>query len=378
MRKEDFYPLIRWYQKHHRRLPWRGKNKTPYSIWVSEVMLQQTTVQAVTPYYKKFIKQFPTLKVLAQTPLKDVLPFWAGLGYYQRVKNLHQAAQAIYRTSQFPRSYKELIKLPGFGPYTARAVSSLAFEEPVGVLDGNVIRLLCRYRGWALPWWESQARGQLQKEVDRWVRFFAPSLQTKPGPLAASPSLINQALMELGALVCTSQNPSCLLCPLQAGCQALKKGLIHQLPLKKKDKAKKLWLWEPVLFLRRAGDGGDPAGSVHHLPGSQNRQTLKVALMTGHPLPVLKSYPVFPGKIARLSRPPGRYDFLHLITCHALYVRLCKKPFEARGLGRQALRYKDSSLRWVTLKDIKKQNPSSLIQKVLKSVGMAGPPPPRG
>ena len=269
------------------------------------------------------------------------------------------------------------------------------------MLDGNVIRLLCRYRGWSLPWWESGMRRQLQTEVDRWVvkgsdpspphpakrrssntnRCFAdirdsdlsfspaksrspqarvlmdgPSSQRKQSPPPVCPSLINQALMELGALVCTPQNPTCLLCPLQAGCGALKKGLVSRLPLKKRDKAKQLWLWEPVLFLQ----------------GQKNK---KMALITDHRLPVLKNYPVFPGRIVKLSRPPGKYDFLHSITCHVLYVRPCKKTFKAPPPKEKHSLY--PSLKWMAFSEIKKQNPSSLIQKVLKRlvVGIGRPLP---
>ena len=191
--------LVKWYEQNKRPLPWRKKNKNPYFIWISEVMLQQTRVEAVIPYYKKFIQKFKTIKKLANTPLEEVLPYWSGLGYYSRVKNLHMAAKILDRKKYFPRSYKELIKLPGFGPYTARAVSAFAFEEKTAVLDANVIRLLSRFLAFSDPWWNPKGRDFLQRNANQWIKI-------------KKPSVVNQALMELGALVCTAQKPLCLVC----------------------------------------------------------------------------------------------------------------------------------------------------------------------
>ena len=134
--------LINWYLANRRPLPWR-KDKNPYTIWISEVMLQQTTVAAVIPYFERFIERFPNQHTLAQAELSEVYEYWAGLGYYSRARNLHASAKII-SDSGFPEDYSQLIQLPGFGPYTARAVASLAFDQKVGVLDGNVIRVLSR------------------------------------------------------------------------------------------------------------------------------------------------------------------------------------------------------------------------------------------
>ena len=131
--------FLNWYEDAHRPLPWRI-HKDPYKIWISEVMLQQTTSQAVIPFYEKFLKRFPSLSVLAKAQEKTVIKYWAGLGYYQRARNLHKAAKLLDQKGTWPNTFEELQKLPGFGPYTSRAVASLAFEEPVGVVDGNVVR----------------------------------------------------------------------------------------------------------------------------------------------------------------------------------------------------------------------------------------------
>ena len=281
--------IIKWYNRNKRPLPWRKKTD-PYLIWISEVMLQQTTVSAVIPYYKKFINKFKNVKSLAQAPLQEVISCWSGLGYYSRVKNLHKSAQIIHKEKYFPQTYKELIKLPGFGPYTARAVSSLAFDEKTGILDANVIRVLTRYLGFKTKWWDKKGRTVLQTEADKWAQN-------------TTPSTMNQALMELGSLVCTVQKPLCLTCALKKNCQALKYNKIHSIPLKKKKKEKEIWLWKPVIVIK-------------------NNQ---VALTQNHFLPVLKSYPLFPGPAIKRKTPPEKYDFIHSITHHAIYVSISKK-----------------------------------------------------
>ena len=209
--------LESWYLQHRRELPWI-KNQDPYLIWISEVMLQQTTVAAVVPYFEKFVRRFPDVRSLAMAELSEVLEFWSGLGYYSRARLLHRSAQELTK-SGFPQKAELLLLLPGFGPYTSRAVSSLAFGERVGVLDGNVIRVLSRVMGQAAPWWQSKDRQRLQDLADQLVQ-------------EGDPSAINQGLMELGATVCTPQNPTCLLCPWSQRCVARKTEQVQNLPLK--------------------------------------------------------------------------------------------------------------------------------------------------
>ena len=317
--------LIKWYEQNKRNLPWRKTKKNPYHIWVSEVMLQQTTVNTVIPYYEKFIKKFNTLKALAETPLEEVIPYWSGLGYYSRVKNMHKAAQIIYKKRSFPKTYKELLKLPGFGPYTARAVSSLAFDEKTGVLDANVIRVLTRYLGFKKAWWNKPAKDFLQKEVDKWM-------------LKHPPSILNQALMELGSLVCTAQKPLCFICPIKKKCQAFNLNQVHLIPLKKTKKEKEIWLWQPNIHIKKN----------------------KIALTDNHSLPVLKSYPLFPGKATKRNTPPKKYNFIHSITHHAIYVLLSEKvSYDNKQI-----------LSWINIKDLQRKNPSSLIKKTLKYKAM--------
>lgn len=212
--------LLTWYHHHRRDLPWRDET-SPYRIWISEVMLQQTQVATVIPYYHRFLQRFPTLADLAAAPLDDVLKAWEGLGYYARARNLHRAALEIVEKhgGRFPATYAALRALPGFGEYTAGAVASIAFGEPVPAIDGNVKRVLARL--FALR--EDVNRGQ----TGRQLREIAATLVdlTAPGDWT-------QALMELGATVCLPQTPKCLLCPLNDLCQARLLGLERELPVK--------------------------------------------------------------------------------------------------------------------------------------------------
>ncbi len=208
--------LLSWYDQNKRDMPWR-KTKDPYAIWISEIMLQQTQVQTVIPYYERWMKRFPSIKKLAQAPLDDVLSYWEGLGYYSRARNLQQAAKMVLEKykSTLPSTAKALIELPGIGPYTANAIASIAFNEHVAVVDGNVRRLLCRLF--------------LLKDEPLKIQETSQDLILK-GRAGDS----NQAMMELGATICLPQKPSCLLCPLKLFCLAFQKGLQEEYPPTKK------------------------------------------------------------------------------------------------------------------------------------------------
>ena len=205
--------LLDWYSSRRRVLPWR-QSHDPYHVWVSEVMLQQTQVQTVLRYYGRFIERFPTVEALAAVELDEVLSIWQGLGYYQRARWLHAAARKIVLDygGRIPRRCEDLLQLPGFGAYTARAVASIAFGEAVGVVDGNVRRVLCRLL--ALP---SPALADLQKTADRLVD-------------PEYPGDFNQAMMELGSLVCTPRHPDCRSCPIRPWCRALSLGRVEDYP----------------------------------------------------------------------------------------------------------------------------------------------------
>lgn len=218
--------LLNWYQVHQRQMPWRGE-ADPYKIWVSEVMLQQTQVTTVIPYYKRFLSQFPTVAALAAAPLDDVLKQWEGLGYYARCRNLHKAAQEIVGKydGSLPQTYAALRQLPGFGQYTAGAVASIAFGEAVPAVDGNVKRVISRLFAIEDDITKKAGRGQIEAHANQLA-------QTAPRPADWT-----QALMELGATLCTPTRPKCLLCPLGAGlCQAQKQGLADSLPIKPQKK----------------------------------------------------------------------------------------------------------------------------------------------
>jgi A/G-specific adenine glycosylase len=210
--------LLSWYRTHQRPLPWRGE-RTPYEIWVSEVMLQQTRSETVAPYYGRFLERFPTVEALASASLDEVLARWSGLGYYRRARALHQAArQVVASGGGLPSTVEDLGELPGIGPYTAAAVASLAFGVAEPVLDGNVARVLARYR--AVSASPRRAAGR------RRLLAIARELLD-----ADRPGDFNQALMELGARVCRPRRPDCPACPLAPECRALELGAPESFPV---------------------------------------------------------------------------------------------------------------------------------------------------
>lgn len=212
--------LLRHYRRHRRDLPWR-RTRDPYAIWVSEIMLQQTQVATVEPYYQRFLSLFPTVRALAAARLDDVLKAWEGLGYYSRARNLHKAAAYVAETlgGQLPREAADLQTLAGIGRYTAGAIASIAFNQPAPILDGNVIRVLCRLG----------AIGANPKTAATNDMLWSWAARLVP---ARSPGDFNQAMMELGATLCTPVNPLCSRCPVVACCKAYATGRQHELPRK--------------------------------------------------------------------------------------------------------------------------------------------------
>jgi A/G-specific adenine glycosylase len=216
--------LLRWFRAHKRDLPWRASpprraGRDPYRVWIAEVMLQQTRIAAVMPYYDRFLHRLPDVESLARAPLVEVLKLWSGLGYYSRARNLHRAAKEILlrHKGKFPGALDAALQLPGIGRYTAAAVLSIAYDVPLGVLDGNVARVLARLLA---------IRGDL-REPRRW-RDLAKTAQDWLA--SGSPGDWNQALMELGETICTPQNPRCEICPVSKWCRAYELGLTDKIP----------------------------------------------------------------------------------------------------------------------------------------------------
>ncbi|MBO8173378.1 MAG: A/G-specific adenine glycosylase [Bacillaceae bacterium] len=216
--------LLDWFEQNLRDLPWR-RDKDPYKIWVSEIMLQQTQVDTVIPYFEKFIERFPTLESLAEADEEEVLKLWEGLGYYSRARNLHQAVREVKSEygGKVPDTREEISRLKGVGPYTAGAILSIAYNRPEPAVDGNVMRVLSRL---------FHVRDDIQRPATR--KKFEASIRQLIA--VHNPSYFNQALMELGALVCSPKSPGCLLCPVNAFCQAHQDGVQEELPVKGKAK----------------------------------------------------------------------------------------------------------------------------------------------
>ncbi len=230
--------LEAWFINNQRVLPWRN-SPTIYRVWISEIMLQQTQVVTVVPYFEKFIARFPSVEVLAKSPVDEVLLYWAGLGYYSRARNLHRGATQIVALGRFPRNREEWLEISGVGEYTAGAILSIASNEPEAILDGNVERVIARLRC-------------VGRDKARLWRLSRQLVRTAQG-LAIPPSRFNQALMELGATVCIPRNPKCEICPVAGMCKAHKKGVQEQYP-EKKPRQKWITVEERVLCYLDAKD----------------------------------------------------------------------------------------------------------------------------
>ena len=228
--------LVQWYQENKRDLPWRN-SQDPYKIWVSEIMLQQTRVDTVIPYFIRFINKYPTIYDLANADSQDVLKQWEGLGYYSRVRNLHHAAKEVVATynGHVPNEPKKLGALKGIGPYTRGAILSIAFDQPEPAVDGNVMRVISR----VLQIDDNTSEPRVKKDFEKYVREMIAK---------KDPSSFNQGIMELGALVCTPKTPQCHVCPVQKYCRAYENGVVDQLPIKAKPKKQKILQYLVVLI----------------------------------------------------------------------------------------------------------------------------------
>ena len=220
--------VLAWYDEGHRSLPWR-LTRDPYKIWVSEIMLQQTRAETVVSYYDRFLSRFPTVQTLAEAPQEELLKMWEGLGYYSRARSLQKAAQMIVAEfgGQLPADVLKLRSLPGVGDYTAGAIASIAFGIPAAAVDGNVERVICRY--YAIE--DTVGTPAVRRMITEKTQALVPA--DRPGAFA-------NAMMEMGATMCTPKNPKCLLCPVRENCAGFAKGIAEQLPQKAKKKKQRV------------------------------------------------------------------------------------------------------------------------------------------
>jgi len=335
--------LLPWFRANGRLLPWRG-SANPYAIWVSEIMLQQTRVETVLPYYARWMKRFPTVRSVAAAPLDEVLRAWEGLGYYRRAVNLHRAAEIMVTQykGRLPTSMEQLRRLPGVGRYTAAAIASLAFGQDQVALDGNLRRVLARYFDLELDPRSAQGERQLLA-------------QAQPAMPAGESSSFNQALMDLAAAVCTPRAPACGICPLRSGCLAFRRGVQASRPVRRprgplpqrRAVAGVVVREEAALLVRR--ESGGLLGDLWSFPGGELRegengraglrrilrQMLGVRVRIGQALPELRhSYTHF---------QVTRQAYLCLLTGD-LPARPTLRWVRRRALGRYPMGKLDRSL----------------------------------
>ena len=279
--------LLGWFRQFQRDLPWR-RTKDPYRIWLSEIMLQQTRVAAAIPYYKKFLQRFPNVHALTNAEQEEVLRMWSGLGYYSRARNLQKAAQQIMTNhgGQFPARLEDALALPGIGNYTAAAILSIAYGKQLAVLDGNVARVLARL---------GAIHGDI-REPQRWVQL----QETANGLLdAKSPGDWNQAMMELGATLCTPKSPQCLLCPVAQFCEGRKQGIAEFLPEKRRKRATVQIILAAAVLVNGKGEtvllpppqNAKEKASADHIPTLVSRMWhFPTVSVTGEPAATLASF----------------------------------------------------------------------------------------
>ena len=297
--KDIVSPLTGWYREHKRQLPWR-EQKNPYYIWISEIMLQQTRVEAVKPYFDRFIRALPTAADVAGCEESRLLKLWEGLGYYNRVRNIQKAAVQIMEEyhGNFPRDYDSLKKLPGIGEYTAGAIASIAFDIPVPAVDGNVLRVISRI--------EESREDILKAQTKRRIRQELTEIMP-----ASEPGVFNQALMDLGAMICLPNGmPKCEACPLRHLCLAHLHGKTGEIPVRKKEKKRQIEERTVLVIqdgdhmaLRRRPPKGLLAG-MYEFPNYEGRLSEEEALHR------LEEYDLMPLRIQPLA--DARHIFSHV------------------------------------------------------------------
>ncbi len=341
-------PLLEWYDRERRELPWRmapGERADPYRVWLSEIMLQQTTVKTVIPYYEKFLRLWPNVKSLAKAELDDVLAAWAGLGYYSRARNLHACAKAVVADhgGKFPSNETTLVTLPGIGPYTAAAVASIAYGERATPVDGNIERVVARLFAVREPL-------PLAKPA---LRSLAATLTplTRTGDFA-------QAMMDLGATICTPKSPSCLMCPLKNECTARALGIEAKLPSRspKGEKPNRFGIAfialreDGAVLLRRRPDNG-LLGGMMEIPSTDWLDMLPAAADAMHIVPVKADWWKVPATV--------RHVFTHFELELVVYRAVVSSDSELTF-------WADSPrCRWVPRRDLDAQALPSVMRKVI-------------
>ena len=344
--------LLDWYHANKRTLPWRG-HPSAYAVWVSEIMLQQTRVEAVIPYFERWMRLFPTVQVLASASEQAVLNAWEGLGYYSRARNLHKAAKIVVEEyhGEIPRDLDELRKLPGIGRYTLGAIASIAFGMDVSALDGNIKRVYARIFDVDLPVDSSAGENLLWKLADRHL----------PKGHAGD---YNQALMDLGATICVPKNPRCLVCPVMRLCKARQNGTQNERPVKmpKKDvphhvnAAAVIMQRGRVLLAQRPSQGllggmwEFPNGRVKNDPAAG----LPKALKTGYNLRVILKQGQSPRKKEELGVVQHGYSHFH-VTVHVFRCELLSMPEE-------------TNLKWVSLNKLDEYPMGKIDRQIAKMI----------
>ncbi len=334
--------LLRWYRENRRDLPWR-RTGDPYAIWISEVMLQQTRVDTVVPYYEAFLERWPSVIDLACADPDDVRAAWSGLGYYRRARLMVEAAQVIASDHEgsFPDDPEVLLDLPGFGRYTAGAVASIAFDRPTPAVDGNVARVLARIGGIE----GDVSRGEPQRAVWRFAE------QLAPGP---SPGEYTQSVIELGALICGPRRPKCLLCPVNDRCSARASGRVDEIPAPRKKPIRRSLEWTCFVWIQ----------SDHVLLEKQSDRGLFAGLWT----PPILDQKLTPTEASDLIGERFRWriedarasgEIKHVLTHRDLRLTLIR-------LSGRRPRVREP-FRWIRLRDLSDLGLPSLTVKILRS-----------
>jgi A/G-specific adenine glycosylase len=340
-----------WYLLHKRDLPFR-KKKQAYPIWISEVMLQQTRVAAMLPLFENFVNRFPNPESLAKATEEEVLSFWKGLGYYSRARNIRKAAIQIVQqyNGSFPKDLDSVLKLPGIGNYTARAILSISYDLPLAVLDGNVKRVLSRYYGYTKNILGPQAEKELQLKADGFLNLDFPGDH-------------NQAVMELGATICLPESPKCLVCPLMDGCFARIHGKTKEIPLREKKQKQvlltgEIWVIQQkklILLIKEKknrflkGMFHLPSGFLGALPNSDYEPS-----------------PFFHSLQSEYKETPSKGKIKHTITHHKLEYSVHLVNLKETKKIQSFLAENDLEFKWVEVSELESEFPSSLAKKVKK------------